>query len=243
MPAASGNGRNGVDRMSLGGVGGRLLPGRSESAPRTELARLAAERGRRMALQQGNHLYWRDGHFKYVCLIQAGSVKTYNVDLAGEERIRAFHFPGEFLGLDGIADGSHHAHAEALEATVVYGLPFERLLQFAAQSAPLQLALFRCLAREYDAAVSHGGDFTAEQRMAAFVLELSERSPGAGGADCVNATMTRREMGKYLRLATATVSRTLAAMQSGGLLRANGKRIDIVDRSRLRDLAEPVLSS
>ena len=78
------------------------------------------------------------------------------------------------------------------------------------------------------------GTMNAEQRVAAFLLNLSQRMKrrGYSGAE-FNLRMTREEMGSYLGMKLETVSRMLSKFRRDGIVHACEKRIRIVDYDRL----------
>jgi CRP/FNR family transcriptional regulator len=86
-------------------------------------------------------------------------------------------------------------------------------------------------------ALALSGEFTADQRVAAFLLHVHAR---IGHGDVVRLPMTRREMGSYLRLATETVCRVLTRFEGRGWITSSDKRITLRDIAALRELAEPV---
>ncbi len=81
------------------------------------------------------------------------------------------------------------------------------------------------------------GTMSAEQRVAAFLLNLSARfkARGYSAAEFV-LRMTRDEIGEYLGMKLETVSRMLSKFQHKGLVAAQGKQIRIVDSDGLRQI-------
>ena len=86
------------------------------------------------------------------------------------------------------------------------------------------------------------GDWTADQRMAAFLIGLSRRLAARGfSPHRFQLTMARTDIGNYLRLAPETVSRVLRRFQKDGLLAIDRRDVELLDPQRLEDLAEPLL--
>ena len=75
----------------------------------------------------------------------------------------------------------------------------------------------------------------AEERLSAFLLNLSQRfeARGYSRSDFV-LRMTRAEIGSYLGLKLETVSRALSRFAQDGLIDVNQKRIQITDPDGLR---------
>jgi len=78
----------------------------------------------------------------------------------------------------------------------------------------------------------------AEERLAAFLLNLSERykSRGYSSTEYV-LRMTREEIGSFLGLKLETVSRLFSRFQEEGLVQVQGRAVKIVDLPRLKQLA------
>ena len=81
------------------------------------------------------------------------------------------------------------------------------------------------------------GSMRAEERLAAFLLNLSQRMQLRGySASEFNLRMTREEIGSYLGLKLETVSRAFSKFQDEGLLTVHQKHIQIIDSDALRAL-------
>lgn len=79
------------------------------------------------------------------------------------------------------------------------------------------------------------GTMRAEERLAAFLLNLSQRHAARGySATEFHLRMTREEIGSYLGLKLETISRALSHFQELGLMEVQQKHIRIIDIGRLR---------
>jgi CRP/FNR family transcriptional regulator len=75
----------------------------------------------------------------------------------------------------------------------------------------------------------------AEERLAGFLLNLSERFTARGYSPSeFILRMTREEIGSYLGLKLETVSRTFSKFQEDGLVSVQQKNIQISDAEGLR---------
>ncbi|MEQ1438554.1 helix-turn-helix domain-containing protein [Fontimonas sp. SYSU GA230001] len=173
-------------------------------------------------------------------LVRAGCVKTYTIDEEGNERIRGFHLPGDLIGLDALSRRHHPCAAGAVEASQVCVIPRARVAAELQRSPALMQRLLERTSRELSAALSLSGDFTADQRVAAFVLSMQERLAPSASGQKLRLPMTRRDIGNYLRLATETVCRVITRLEQQGVLESRDRALAIRDRRRLAGLAEPV---
>jgi CRP/FNR family transcriptional regulator len=81
------------------------------------------------------------------------------------------------------------------------------------------------------------GSMRAEERLAAFLLNLTQRLQARGfSPSSLVLRMTREEIGSYLGLKLETVSRTFSRFQEEGLLEVKQRQIRILDQEGLRKL-------
>jgi len=83
------------------------------------------------------------------------------------------------------------------------------------------------------------GLMSGEQRLAAFLLDLSERYRlrGYSSTEFV-LRMTREEIGSYLGLTLETVSRLFTRFQREALLQVQGRVVKLLDLTTLSELLE-----
>lgn len=190
-------------------------------------------------LAPGEHLFRVGDPFNSLYAVRTGCLKTCAVDPNGREHVLNFHFVGEIIGIDAIFPGQHFADAIALVESSVCHLPYRAISQLAREIPQLQVELVRALSRHVFSMTSISGDFTAEERLAAFLIMVSARHRLAGGgATELQLAMSRQDIANYLRLATETVSRILARFQKSGLLRANRRQITLLNPEGLYAIAE-----
>lgn len=192
--------------------------------------------------QRGDHLFRENDHFHSIRVITSGSVKTYTPDENGNEQVLGFHLPGEVIGLDAIKDERHKCSAIALETTGVCEIPFEKLENLSSTIPSLQHRIYKLLSGEIGTEtemLTLLGKKSAEERLAAFLLSLSDRirSRGFSPSDFF-LSMSRHEIGNYLGLAVETVSRIFTRFQDDGLLNVERKHIQLLDIPRLQMIVE-----
>lgn len=192
--------------------------------------------------QAGAHLFREGDAFTAIAAVRAGTVKTYVNDPDGREHVLDFHLPGEIIGLNAI-DGEHYpCNAVALDTVALCWFSFPRMALLATRLPGLQRQLFKLLSRDIGRAALLAGDFTADQRMAAFLVNFVRRLASRGfSASRCQLTMSRTDIANYLRLAPETVSRVLRRFQETGLVRVERREVELVERGQLETLAAPVL--
>ncbi len=189
-------------------------------------------------VHEGEHLFRVGDPFKAVYAVRAGSYKSYTVDSEGREHVLGFHLPGELLGLDAIYPERHVSNAVALDTASICVLPYERLQELAGEIGGLRSQLFRLMSKDIADTAALAGDFTAEERIAAFLVGLSRRFQQRGFSSReFNLTMSRRDIANYLRLAPETVSRVFARFEKDELITVLRRSIRLLDFTKLHGLA------
>jgi len=194
------------------------------------------------AYHEGEHIFREGDDFTAIAAVRAGAVKTYVIDPDGKEQVLGFHLPGEVIGLNAIAQAHYPCNAVALDTTVLCRFSFPRMAMLATRLPGLQSQLFRLLSQDIGKAALLAGDYSADQRMAAFLVALSRRFASRGfSATRLRLAMSRTDMANYLRLASETVSRVLRRFQDDGLIAVDRRELEIRDPAGLHAIARAVL--
>ena len=193
-------------------------------------------------LHAGEHVFREGDAYEAIAAVRAGTVKTYVVDRDGHEQVLGFHLPGEVIGLDAIDGDRYPCNAVALDTVMLCRFSFPRISTLAARLPGLQQHLFRLMSRDIGRASLLAGDYSADQRMAAFLIGLSRRLAARGfSPDRFQLTMARTDIANYLRLAPETVSRVLKRFQHDGLIHVDRRELELLGRKRLEDMAASML--
>jgi CRP/FNR family transcriptional regulator len=190
-------------------------------------------------IQSGEHLFRAGDDFSSVASVRAGCFKSYTIDSDGQEQVLGFYLPGEIIGLDAIHSSVHTASIVALNTSTVCSLTFESVSSMARQMPSLQNELFRVMSHRISELENMGGDLSADQRIARFLISLSERFARRGYSQTeFTLAMSRGDIASYLHLATETVSRVLARFQKSGLLKVERKQVRIRDLDEMHQMAQ-----
>ena len=215
---------------------GELCLPRGLSADETERFEQIVHRSR--PIQPGEHLVRAGDEFRSVASVRTGCFKSYVIDHEGQEQVLGFHLPGEIIGLDAIHSCKHVANVVALDTSAVCGLTFDTVSQMARHMPELQHELFRVMSQRISELETIAGDLSADERIAMFLLSLSDRFSRRGYSDKeFILAMSRRDIASYLRLATETVSRVLARFQKAGVVKVDRKQVQILDIDELKVIA------
>ena len=179
-------------------------------------------------LRAGQHLYRTGEPAESFYAVRSGFMKSSVVTTDGREQVTRFHMMGDLAGLAAITGVRHSTDALALEDTEICEIPFKALQKLTLRVPGLQHRLYCVLNTEIEAdrnALVLLGTMRAEERVASFLLDLGSRY------------QTRGFSGSrfHLRMSRA-VSRLLSRFQLEGLLRVEGKSVQIIDAEGLGSL-------
>jgi len=191
-------------------------------------------------LRGGQHLYRTGEPAESLYIVRSGFMKASVVTTDGREQVTRFHMMGDLTGLAAIAGQGHTTDAVALEDSEVCEIPFAALQRLTLRVPGLQHRLYCLMTQEIEAdrdALVLLGTMRAEERVASFLLGLGQRYRALGfSATRFVLRMSRADIGSYLGLRLETVSRLLSRFQMEGLLRVEGKSVQILDAEGLRSL-------
>ena len=203
-----------------------------------ELPRLEALICSARTVRRGEALYRVGDQFDNLYAVRSGSLKTVMAHRDGREQVTGMRLAGEPLGLDGISTNVHTCTAVALEDSSVCIIPYSALKHMCRETGTLQDRLHRLMGEQLLRESSQMmvlGSLSADERVASFLLDVSDRNGQRGYSHAeFNLRMTREDMGSYLGMTLETVSRTLSRFQKRGLIDAQGKLIRIIDLDGLR---------
>ncbi|MEJ2794193.1 fumarate/nitrate reduction transcriptional regulator Fnr [Iodobacter sp. LRB] len=191
-------------------------------------------------IKRGEALYRAGEPFRSLFAIRLGFFKASVISEDGREQVTGFHMTGELMGMDAVSSDLHSCDAIALEDSEVCELPFTDMEELSRRIPILQHHFYKLMSREI--VRDHGvmlllGNMKAEERIAAFLLNLSQRFAIRGySASSFHLRMTREEIGSYLGLKLETVSRSLSKFQENGLIKVQNRLIEIINPDALKQL-------
>jgi len=192
---------------------------------------------------QAGEVVFRHGEpFDAIYAVRAGTVKTRLLDLEGRELVLGFYLPGELIGLDAIHAEEYPCDAIALDTVEVCRFSFPALSTLATRLPGVQQELFRRMSKDIGGNALLVGDYSADERLAAFLVTLGQRYADRGfPVGLLHLAMSRGDIANYLRLAAETVSRVLRRFQDQGLIRVEARDLTIAKPAELFALARPIL--
>jgi len=194
------------------------------------------------SVARGEIIYRQGDPFRAVFAVKSGSFKGITFGADDQEQVVGFYLPGELVGSEGLSDKLYPNTVKALEVSRICELRIEHLPQTGQSLVLLQQRIIELLGSEI--AFNHKlmASITrqsSEQRLAAFLLSLSQRYGVRGYSDReFTLMMSWADIGSYLGLASETISRMLSKFQKAGLLVLLKKQITLLDVEGLSGLLE-----
>jgi len=203
-------------------------PSQARPAERDDMTLIGVAR----SLSRDQAVFAEGAAADFVYKVMSGAVRTFRLLADGRRQITGFFLPGDVFGIE--ARATHAATAEAICESVLVSA---RRASLGADGEALG-QLSRCVLRELHRTRDHLltlGRRSAVERLASFLIDLADRGRAA---DRLALPMSRQDIADYLGLTIETVSRTLTQMQASGLVRVDGRQVQLVRRAALADLCE-----
>ena len=190
--------------------------------------------GAPMSFVRNAEIYGENEPAEYLYKLVSGTVRTSKILNDGRRQIGAFYLPGDVFGLE--IGEQHQMSAEAVCSCTVSVIKRSSLANLAKGDNGIAQALWTLTARELQRVQKHVLLLvrTAQERVASFLLEMADRTAGAG---LVELPMSRQDIADYLGLTIETVSRTLTLLEGqAAIALPSARRVQLTNLRELRRL-------
>ncbi len=171
-------------------------------------------------------------------IILAGRVKIFQLSARGDEQILHLYGAGETFGEAAMwAGGRYPAYAETAEACTLLVVGRAALREAIGDNPELAVAMMAGMARklhEFNQLIERLSLKEVPARLAAVLLQLA----AAASTESFELRQSKRELAAQIGTIAETLSRAFAKLRSAGLIEVDGRRIRILDRAGLEELAE-----
>jgi len=200
--------------------------------------------GRRQKVRQGQTLLWEGDGAPVVANVLEGVLKLVVSTADGREQIVGVVFPSDFIGRPFGKESPYSVTAMTDAEVCIFNR--NNFDDFAGNHPDLQQKLLRRTLDELDRArhwMMLLGRKTASEKVASFLLEMSERLSGqgcesSGTRSGFELPFGRQQIADILGLTIETTSRQLTKMRADGLLDLPSRReIVINDREAMEAMA------
>ncbi len=205
-----------------------------------EMQRIDEVVATRRKVARGDNLFRNGDKFNALYAIRTGFFKTCISSEDGRDQVTGFQMAGEIIGLDGIVSDHHTCDAVALEDAEVCVMSFDRIEELSREISALQRHVHKIMSREIvreNGVMLLLGSMRAEERLAAFLLNLVQRLHARGFSQSeLILRMTREEIGSYLGLKLETVSRTFSKFAEDGIVEVKQRHVRILNPEALKQI-------
>lgn len=206
----------------------------------SEMQRIDDVVATRRKVSRGDTLFRNGDKFGALYAIRTGFFKTCVSAEDGRDQVTGFQMAGEIIGLDGIVSDHHTCDAVALEDAEVCVMTFDRIEELSREISALQRHVHKIMSREIvreNGVMLLLGSMRAEERLAAFLLNLVQRLHARGFSQSeLVLRMTREEIGSYLGLKLETVSRTFSKFADDGIVEVKQRHVRILNPDALKHI-------
>ena len=207
-------------------------------AQRQHLAQIATVR----TVRPGALLFHQGAPADTIFIVSRGVLKTFHAHRNGTQRVLAFWFSADLVGL--AENGRYVNSVQAVTAATVYGVDVDALKASFRRDFALHLQ-FLCKVTHELREAQHRLISMAQRgalcRVAVFLEMLQgNASLRENGNGTVWLPMSRIDVANYLGLTPETLSRAVARMKRQGIVETSDRHhLRVLDRTRLRALADP----
>lgn len=198
---------------------------RSNSPPEGPLGLIGAS----TCFARNAEIYGEGDPAQYLYQVISGAVRTCRMLDDGRRQIGSFYLPGDIFDVE--AGEVHLASAEAIREAHVVVAERSAVMARAEYEKDVARQLWSLAVRELQRMHEHSMVLmkSAEERVAAFLLEMAGRN---AAAPSIELPMPRQDIADYLGLTIETVSRTLSQLAQSGIIALETSR-RIVLRNRV----------
>lgn len=186
-------------------------------------------------MERGATIFERDSKPTGLFFVLSGSVKLLSLGPDNRPRVVELFEPGNMFGEIGVFTGAaYRTWTQAITPTKLIHVSRNRVLAAVDQDHKLAIRMLTAVASRTQRlidSISCTSPSAANVRVAAYLLELAQRSPRNDGHLILPAP--KGTIASLLNLSQESLSRVLRRMMDAGLLRVAGRQIRIQDRQGL----------
>ena len=192
-------------------------------------------------IKKGEPIFEEGETVNGIYCVKDGVCKLSKLSANGKDQIVKLVKPGELLGQRSmISDEPANLSAVALEDMEVCFIPRSEVLQFFNNNNQFSMNIMKSICgdlKESDDHMVSMAQKTVKERLAETLLYL-EDTFGRNEDGSLHIQLSREELAGMIGTATESCIRLLSEFNKSGLIDLNGKKISILDRSKLKRLAD-----
>jgi CRP-like cAMP-binding protein len=179
------------------------------------------------------------------CVVLTGQLKFYRVNKAGKEQVFGYARPGSVFGLTSLTDPYRPVPVNSMArmTTEIIEIDLPVIREVMHREPALAVAILKEQSRRYSTMLDLVDQLSlkdAHNRLAKWLdTWINDNHPDAGDQEMlVVLPYTQSEIAAQIGTVREVVSRGFSRMEKDGILRASGKRVTVLSRKRLREMAD-----
>jgi CRP/FNR family transcriptional regulator len=169
--------------------------------------------------------------FKY---LKSGLVKLYKTTEDGEEQIITITRPFEFVSNTNIFHEENYRYSlSALEDSIVCCIRIELIRELILRNGKFALNLLSVLSRTSENIISLGLEIRKRNLTGRVAFVLLYFSKDLYHSRIFDLPVSRKEIADLISMSSANVIRTFSEFRRDGIIKANGRTIEITDMNKL----------
>ena len=184
--------------------------------------------------KRGESIFFEGDPGEGFYMVASGKVKIFKTSFSGKEQILHIFGKGEPFGeVPVFHDQPFPANATALEKSTLIFFPRKRFVELVYSMPSLvmnMLAVLSMRLRRFATQIENLSLKEVPARLADYLIYLSEEQKSP---DQVVLDISKGQLASLLGTIPETLSRIFAKMSDEGLIKVNGKEIDLLDREGL----------
>ena len=172
-------------------------------------------------------------------VIAEGRIKVFKVSAEGKEQILHIFEPGQPFGEVPVFAGQKFpANAQAIDKARVWFFPRAAIVDLITANPSLALNMLSEMSRKLRLFAAQIENLSLKEmpaRLASYLIHLADEQ---GQKETVMLKISKGQLASILGTIPETLSRIFAKLSATNLIRVEGKKISLLDRDGLEDLAE-----
>ncbi len=192
-------------------------------------------------IKKGEHIFEEGEITNGIYCIKDGFCKLSKLSANGKDQIVKLLKPGQLLGQHSmISEEPANLSAVAIEDMEVCFIPKKEIMQFFTQNNDFSMNVIKTICGDLKDADDHMVDMAqknVKERLAGTLIYLEEMF-GTTTDGTLRLQLSREELAGIIGTATESCIRLLSELNKSNLIELVGKRIKIIDKNKLRRLAD-----
>jgi CRP-like cAMP-binding protein len=173
--------------------------------------------------------------------VNRGKIKLVKLGEDGKEQILRLIKPGDLMGYRALLSGDRYsASAVVMEDSGICFIPKELFMGVLQKDGVLSMEIMKLLSddlRKAETSITHLAQKPVRERLAEALLFMKETYGFEEDGKTIALKITREELANIVGTATETTIRLLSELKTEGVLQLEGKKIAIVNLTKLVKIA------